>query len=43
MNTRDLLEFQWPYLLSFLPPEAVLERPARETGALVRKRGVGSA
>jgi len=43
MDTNILLEYQWPYLLSFLPSEEVLERTAREMGAIQRKRGVRSA
>src|SRR5512143_1246805 len=43
MDSQDLLEYQWPYILSFLPPEEVLERTAKETRALVRKRHVDSA
>jgi len=38
-----MLEYQWSYLLSFLPPEDVLEKSAKETGALVRKRAISSA
>ncbi len=38
-----MLEYQWPYLLSFLPPEDELERTARQTGASRPKRRVGSA
>lgn len=43
MDKQILLEYQWPYLLSFLPSEAELERTARESGALKRKRSVASA
>jgi len=43
MDNKIVLEYQWPYLLSFLPSEAELERTARETGALKRKRSVASA
>lgn len=43
MDTQVLLEYQWPYLLSFLPPEEELERTAREMGALRRKRGIAGA
>lgn len=43
MDPKVVLEYQWPYLLSFLPPEAELERTARLHGALVRKRAVSSA
>jgi len=43
MDSTILLEFQWPYLRSFLPNDEELERTARETGALIRRRGVPSA
>lgn len=43
MSGRELLENQWPYLLSFLPPGLDLERTARETGALARRRNVSDA
>lgn len=43
MDSQIVLEYQWPYLLSFLPAEEELERTARETGALKRKRRVRSA
>ena len=43
MDSKIILEYQWPYLLSFLPSEDELERTARETGALRRKRQVRSA
>ena len=43
MNAKVILEYQWPYLLSFLPSEEELGRTAREQGAMRRKRAVGSA
>jgi hypothetical protein len=43
MNTQAFLEYEWPYLLSFLPSAEELERTAREWGALRRRRGVASA
>lgn len=43
MDSKVMLEYQWSYLLSFLPPEDVLERTAKDTGALVRKRQIPSA
>jgi hypothetical protein len=43
MNSKILLEYQWPYLLSFLPPEKELEQTAKSMGALVRKRNIDSA
>lgn len=43
MNSQVVLEYQWQYLLSFLPSEDDLERTAKAHGALLRKRGIGSA
>lgn len=43
MDTKVLLEYQWPYLLSFVLPEPDLERTAKEMGALQRKRQVSNA
>jgi len=43
MNEDILLQYEWPYLATFLPSEEALASSARETGALRRKRGVGSA
>ena len=43
MDSKIILEYQWPYLLSFLPSEEALDRTAKETGALTRKRQVPSA
>ncbi|NOZ87279.1 MAG: transposase [Deltaproteobacteria bacterium] len=43
MDSRIIIEYEWPYLLTFLPPEEELERTAKESGALVRRRGVSSA
>jgi IS4 transposase len=43
MNTQIVLEYEWPYLRSFLPDEATLERSAYEHGALRRKRNVANA
>lgn len=43
MDTKIILEYQWPYLLSLLPSEGELDRTARETRAIVRRRGVASA
>ena len=42
MDGKVVIEYEWPYLLTFLPPEEELERTAKETGALRRKRGVSS-
>lgn len=43
MDSKVVIEYEWQYLLSFLPSEEVLDRTAKESGALVRKRGVSSA
>lgn len=43
MNAAEAIEYQWPYLRSFLPSAAVLEHLAASTGALVRRRSIGSA
>jgi hypothetical protein len=43
MDTQTILEMEWPYLLSFLPPGIDLEAMARDCGALRRKRAVDSA
>lgn len=43
MNVKTVLEYQWPYLLSFFPPPEALEVSAREFGAIRRKRAVDSA
>jgi hypothetical protein len=43
MNTQIMLEYEWPYLRSFLPDDATLDRSAREFGAIIRKRNVDSA
>ena len=43
MNTQIMLEYEWPYLRSFLPDDATLERSAYEFGALRRKRNVSNA
>lgn len=43
MDSKVVIEYEWPYLLTFLPPGEDLERTAKETGALRRKRGVSSA
>lgn len=42
MDAQTLIEYQWPYLLTFLPPSSELAQSARDTGALLRKRGVPS-
>jgi hypothetical protein len=43
MNTKTILEYQWPYLVSFLAPTDALEKSAKDLGALKRKRSVDSA
>lgn len=43
MEARESLEHEWPYLLSFLPPEEALEATARACGAIQRLRAVGKA
>ena len=43
MDNPLLIECQWPYLQSFLPPREEFERSAEERGALKRRRAVHSA
>jgi hypothetical protein len=43
MDTLNLLETQWKYLLSMLPAKVDLEASARDKGALLRRRVVRSA
>lgn len=43
MNAREAIEYQWPYLLRFLPESATMERLASELGALRRHREISSA
>lgn len=43
MNAQTLLEYQWPYLLSFFPEESQLQASAQEKKALQRRRAVDSA
>ena len=43
MEPEESLEHEWPYLLSFLPGEQVLEATAKSWGAIQRKRAVDSA
>ena len=43
MEPQESLEHEWPYLLSFLPDEQVLEATAKSWGAIQRKRAVDSA
>lgn len=43
MDPQESFEHQWPYLLSFLPPQEQLEKTARSWGAIRRVRAVDSA
>jgi hypothetical protein len=43
MEPKEIFEHEWPYLLSFLPPEETLEATAKSWGAVRRKRAVDSA
>lgn len=43
MDAMESFEHEWPYLLSFLPEEEVLEDTARSWGAIQRKRAVDQA
>jgi len=43
MLADEAFEYQWPYLLSLLPPAAMLDAGATECGAISRKRSVDSA
>jgi hypothetical protein len=43
MDNQTLFDYQWPFLLSFLPDSSELESSARELGAIRRKRCVTSA
>jgi hypothetical protein len=43
MDYRELIEYQWPYLLSFLGADEPLDDSAKRFGALTRKRRVDSA
>ncbi len=43
MNGKIVLEYEWAYLLSFLPSADELGRTARESGAMRRRRGVRDA
>jgi len=42
VDVREWIEFQWPYLLTFLGGAAKVERLARQTGAFERARRIGS-
>lgn len=43
MDAREALEYQWPYLLTLLPPLEELEASAYSTAALSRRRCIDSA
>lgn len=43
MTTDEILDYEWPYLLTFLPNEDALERTARACGAITRKRHISQA
>lgn len=43
MNNKELIEYQWPYLLSFLAVDEPLDESAKRYGALTRRRRVNSA
>lgn len=43
MDAKSQLEYEWTHLLSFFPPDEVLERTAKEYGAIVRKRHIEKA
>ena len=43
MNSKTVLDYQWPYLASFLAPRDIIEESAKDFGALRRKRSVDSA
>ena len=43
MRAEESFEHEWAYLLSFLPPEEVLDETARSWGAIRRRRAVDSA
>jgi hypothetical protein len=43
MSNEEILEYEWPYLLTFLPAEAELEQSAKAMGAMTRKRHITKA
>ena len=43
MDTLEILQYEWPYLLSYLPAPAILESTARQHGAFTRAREIKSA
>lgn len=43
MHDAQILEHQWPYILSLIPESVDLEESAKASGALTRRRGITSA
>jgi len=43
MNSTEIIEYQWPYLMSFLAVDEPLDESAKKYGAFTRKRRVDSA
>jgi hypothetical protein len=43
MKAKEIIEYQWPYLMSFLGADEPLDESAKRYGALKRKRRVDSA
>jgi hypothetical protein len=43
MKPTEIIEYQWPYLMSFLTADEALDESAKRYGALTRKRRVDSA
>jgi hypothetical protein len=43
MKPTEIIEYQWPYLMSFLAVDEPLDESAKKYGALTRKRRVDSA
>lgn len=43
MDTRELVEFQWPYIQKLVGSTKEIEETAVQTGALTRRRGVADA
>jgi len=43
MDAHEVFQYQWPYLLSLLPPIETLESGAYSSGALSRRRSIDSA
>lgn len=43
MKPTEIIEYQWPYLMSFLDVDEPLDESAKKYGALIRKRRIDSA